>query len=176
MKSRKQKKQSLSEYKDKLEKAKITIFTSFANQSEAGVGVKSMQALRASLRENESQYVVEKKRIVSKVVTDQYADAPVSTYEGSVGTVFGFGDEVGPAKVAFEFSKINTSFKMFGGIFQGVYIDEARMMTLAQLPSYEVLMSQFIGILSYPIRGLATVLQANIRKLAVALQKVTNNK
>ncbi|MFH1769346.1 MAG: 50S ribosomal protein L10 [Parcubacteria group bacterium] len=176
MKSKSQKQASLGEYKDKLAKSKITIFTAFASQDGAGLGVGPMQELRKKLREDDAEYVVEKKRIISKILKDQKKDIDVSAYEGSLGTIFGYGDQVAPARDVYEFSKTNPSVKLYGGLFDGEYIDEEKVMTLAKLPGRDALIGQFAYMTAFPIRGLVAVLQANIRNLAVVLSQVAQNK
>ena len=46
------------------------------------------------------------------------------------------------------------------------------MNALAELPSREALVAQVLGTMQAPISGLANVLNANIRGLAVALQAI----
>ena len=175
MKSKKQKQSSLKDYKDKLAKSKITIFTSFAQQSGgSGVGVKALQKLRSSLRENNAEYVVEKKRIIARAIDTDKID--VEQYDGSIGTIFGYGDEVSAAKAAYMFSKDNASLRLYGGLFGTQVVDATKVMTLAKLPSRDQLIGQFAGMMIYPLRGLVTVLQANIRGLAVVLNQIIASK
>jgi len=176
MKTKAQKQESLSKYKDKLSKSKITVFTSFASPGGGGLDVASMQQLRAALRDNDAEYVVEKKRLISKALKDSKKDTEVDQYEGSLGTVFGYGDEVAPAKTVYEFSKKNPMIKLFGGLFDGAYIDQARVLTLAKLPTHDVLIGQLVGMVSYPLRGLVTVLNSNLRNLVVVLDQVARAK
>ena len=54
----------------------------------------------------------------------------------------------------------------------GKVISTEEVNALAELPSREALVAQVLGTMQAPISGLANVLNANIRGLAVALQAI----
>ena len=58
----------------------------------------------------------------------------------------------------------------------GNALDAAGVERLASLPSKEVLIAQVLGGLNAPISGLVTVLNGNIRGLAVALNAIKEQK
>ena len=55
-------------------------------------------------------------------------------------------------------------------------ISPAEVQALAELPSREVLVATVLGTLIAPIRGLATVLDANISGLARVMQAIADQK
>ncbi|MBI2063547.1 MAG: 50S ribosomal protein L10, partial [Candidatus Yanofskybacteria bacterium] len=61
MKSFAQKKEELTKLKDKLAKAKIVIFSSFAREGEKGLNVAEMRELKTGLRVVKGDYVIGKK-------------------------------------------------------------------------------------------------------------------
>ena len=91
MKTFQQKKKELAELKEKLLKSKITIFTSFAREGEKGLNVSGMRALKKDLRAANSEYVVEKKSLLNKALTEDKKDIDIFQYPGSMGIVFGYG-------------------------------------------------------------------------------------
>ncbi|MDP3953804.1 MAG: 50S ribosomal protein L10 [bacterium] len=171
MKSRVQKQEESAKLKDKLSKAKITIFSSFAGagQEQRGLGVSAMEELKQSLRKADSEYVAAKKTIVGRVI-DKGVD--VSQFNGSLGLAFGYGDEVATAKEVYQFSRKNPALKLWGAMFGDDFIDGERLISLAKLPGREVLLGQMVGMVQYPLSGLVNVLQANIRNLVLVLANI----
>lgn len=173
MKSKTQKKKELAELKDKLSKSKITIFTSFARAGEKGLKVSDIQALKKDLRAADSEYVVEKKTLLDKaLVEDSKGDIDVFKYDGSLGVVFGYGEETAIAKSVYNFAKKNPALKYFGAIWspsagsgQGRFMDLPEFTEFAKLPTRDVMIARFLGMLNYPLSGLAAVLnQIAIKK------------
>jgi large subunit ribosomal protein L10 len=159
MKSKVQKKKELAELKDKLSKSKITIFTSFARAGEKGLKVTDIQALKKDLRAADSEYVVEKKTLLDKaLVEDKKGDIDVFQYEGSLGVVFGYGEETAIAKSVYTFARKNPALKYFGALWNGKFMDLAEFTEFAKLPTREVMIARFLGMLNYPLSGLAAVL------------------
>lgn len=158
MKTRKQKSESFKVIKDKLARSKITIFTSFAQQGSKGLNVTEMKALRVALRPLESEYSVEKKTLLDKALKDDKKDSAVFTYPGSLGVTYGFGDPYAVAKAVYQFAKKNAALKLYGAFLGTEFVDEAGLVELAKMPSKEVLLGRLVGMLSYPMRSFAVVL------------------
>ena len=163
MKTRKQKQESFSRIKEKLAKAKIAIFTSFAPASTGlggqvgakGLNVAGMKELRKALRPLESEYSVAKKTVLDKALSGK---ADVFKYSGSLGVMYSYADPYAAAKALYQFAKKNTAMKLFGGMMGDQTLDEAMVMEMALMPSREVLLGRLVGMLSYPMRSLVVVL------------------
>ncbi len=155
MKTKAQKQVSLKEIQEKLGKAKVTFFTSFSQAGSKGLSVGEMKDLRKSLRPLESEYAVEKKTLLDRAVAGK---TDVFTMPGSLGVTYGYGDPYAVAKALYQFSKKNPILKLFGGLMGDTVLDEAMVKEMALMPSKEVLIGRLVGMLSYPIRGLAVVL------------------
>ena len=83
------------------------------------------------------------------------------------------------ANVVAEFSKklaAQEKFIIKSGFVDGKVISPAEVQALAELPSREVLVATVLGTLIAPIRGLATVLDANISGLARVMQAIADQK
>lgn len=166
MKTLKQKKEELGKLKNKLSKSKLTIFTSFARAGEKGLNVKEMQVLKKGLRSVESEYAVEKKTLLDRAlrdtskVKDANSDAKVDVfgYEGSIGVVFGYGQELAAVKSVYEFSRKNPALKLFGAIFGDKLMDGKSLIEFAKLPTREVLIGRILGLMKYPLSAMANVL------------------
>ncbi len=159
MKSFQQKKDELGKLKDRLAKAKILVFTSFAREGEKGLNVGNMRILKAGLRNVDSEYLVEKKTILDKALKETRNSADIFGYKGSLGVAFGYGDEQSAAKVIYNFAKKNPALKYFGAIWNGRLLDLTQFTEFAKLPSKDVMIARLLGMMKYPISALAMVLK-----------------
>ena len=57
-------------------------------------------------------------------------------------------------------------------MLDGQVVAAEQIQAIASLPSREELISKLLYVLQSPMRGLATVLQANIRNLAVVIDQI----
>ncbi len=158
MKTKKQKHDSFKAIKDKLTKAKITIVTSFSQAGSKGLNVSNMKELRKSLRPLNSEYEVTKKTVLDKALTSEQKASQIFLNQGSIGVAYGYGDPFGVAKALYQFAKKNTALKLYGAYLGSEFMDEAQLLEMAKLPSKEVLIGRLVGMLSYPMRSLAVVL------------------
>ncbi len=166
MKSKEQKKKELVELKEKLSKSKITIFTTFAREGERGLAVSGMRTLKKDLRAADSEYVVGKKTLLNKVLAEDKKDIDVFQYQGSMGIVFGYGDEMAIAKSVYNFARKNPAMKYFGALWNpsagsgqaSKFMDLAEFTEFAKLPTREVLITRLLGMINYPLSALAATL------------------
>ncbi len=158
MKSKIQKKKELVELKEKLLKSKITIFTSFAREGEKGLNVSGMRALKKDLRATDSEYIVEKKTLLNKALAEDKKDIDVFQYPGSMGIVFGYGEETAIAKSVYNFARKNPAMKYFGALQAGRFMDLTEFAEFAKLPVREVLIARLLGMIKYPLSALAATL------------------
>ena len=157
--------------KEKFARQKIAIFSDFH-----GVSVAKFIALRRLLRKENAEFKVAKKTLFERALVESGKEMGVKALRGEIGVAFGYGDQVAPAKVLLKFSKEVETFKILGGLFDGRILSGAQVLALARLPGREVLLAQVVGGLSAPLRGLASVLQSNIRNLAFVLGQVKDKK
>ena len=157
MKSKQRKQEELSKLKDQLPKSKITIFTSFSKPGEKGLSVAQSTQLKRLLRENEAEYIVTKKTLMEKAFVKN-EDVNIYNVAGSPGLVLGYGDPYNTAKKVYEFSKKNQALAFWGALMDGKFMNTSLFMEIAKMPSKEVLLGRLVGMMTYPIRGLAVAL------------------
>lgn len=157
MKSKQRKIEELSKLKEQLSRTKITIFTSFSKPGEKGLSVAQATELKRLLRANEADYFVTKKTLMEKAFI-MNKDVNVYNIAGSPGLVLGYGDLYNISKKVYEFSKKNQQLTFWGAMMAGKFIDMAAFMEIAKLPTKKELIGRLVGMLTYPIRGLAVVL------------------
>jgi len=152
MKSKQQKKEELKKVQEKLAKSKLTVLTSFARAGEKGLNVKDLRQLKQDLRGNDADYIVSKKTIIQRAMKD------LPSFDGSVGMMFSYADPFAAAKALYQFSRKHMALKLLGAFMGTDYMDEGRIVELAKLPTKEILIGRLVGMLSYPLRGLAVAL------------------
>ncbi|MEK9194936.1 MAG: 50S ribosomal protein L10 [Patescibacteria group bacterium] len=157
--------------KERLKRQRVLIFSDFR-----GISVAKLKQLRRALKKGGAEYKVAKKTLIGRALKETNLPGEIKKLEGEIGIAFGYGDQVEPAKVLLKFSKENETFKVLGGILNAAILGAKDIIALAKLPSREVLLAQVVGALAGPIRGLATVLQGNMRNLVVVLNQVKDKK
>ncbi|MFH1509936.1 MAG: 50S ribosomal protein L10, partial [Candidatus Nealsonbacteria bacterium] len=142
----------------------------------SGLKVKDISILRKQLKENGSELKVVKKTLASLALKENKLDFDKNSLKTEVGFIFGFEDEILPAKTVYKLSKTNENLKILGGFIDGLHKDGAEVTVLAQLPSRQELLAKMIGSLSSPASGFVNVLQGNIKGLVLALNAISKNK
>lgn len=171
MLTRTQKTKIVEDFAEKFKRQKIAIFSDFR-----GISVAKLQALRRLLKKVEAEYKVAKKTLLDRALEKAGISLKTKELEGEIGVTFGYGDEMEPAKTLLKFSKQNETFKILGGMLAEKILNGKEVLTLAKLPSREILIAQLLGVLQSPMRGLVTVLEGNIKNLVVVLQKIKEAK
>ena len=164
MKRKKQKSQDLKKLKKELEKATISVFTTFSRAGEKGLSVAQMRELKNSLR-GSAEYFVTKKSLIEKALKGMnYDGVDVYGIQGSMGVVFSEGDVYAVSKKLYEFSRKNHALQFFGAIFGKNFLAKDAFMEMAKMPSRETLLARLFGMMKYPISGLAIVLNEVAKK------------
>jgi len=156
---------------DQFSRQKVAIFSDFH-----GVSVAKATQLRRTLKKEDAEYKVAKKTLLARALSTAGIMFDIKRLKGEIGVAFGYGDQVAPAKILSKFAKEVETFKILGGLLDGKLLSDKQIMALARLPSREVLLAQVVGAFAAPLRGLASVLQGNIRNLAFVLNQVKNKK
>ncbi|MBU2235740.1 50S ribosomal protein L10 [Patescibacteria group bacterium] len=171
-KTRDQKEEIVKTLAERLTEMKSVVFINYS-----GLNVKSFETLRNQLREEQVECNVVKKTLIERALKQAKLEGiDINSLEGQVAVAMGFNDEVAPARILRTFQKDNEALDMLGGILEGNYIDKAKVLELADLPSREQLLAQFVGSLRAPLSGLVNVLQGNMRGLINALNAIQEQK
>lgn len=155
------------ELEDKFKRKKIAIFTDFH-----GISVSKLRILRQDLKKDGAEYKVSKKTLLDRALNKCDINIKTKEMQGEIGVAFGYDNEIAPVKTLFKFSRENDTFKLLGGVLDQKILTQEEVLQLARLPSREILISQLVGILQSPLRGLAAVLQGNLKSLMIVLSKI----
>lgn len=172
-KTKLQKQEMLRDLTVRIEKSKSIVFAEFSK-----LGVKQSEDLRKKLKAENSECLVAKKTLLGIALKEKsFEGMDLDKVKGQVSVVFGYEDEVAPAKIVNEFKKANQDVMTFvGGILEGKFINGERVQALATLPSKQELYAKIVGSINAPVSGFVNVLAGNLRGLVVALNAIKEKK
>lgn len=159
--------------KDKISRSKSIVFTKFE-----ALEVKDNEDLRKALKEQGSEYMVAKKTLLSLALKDlKIENLDVRALEGKVAAVFGYEDEVAPAKVVKDFQKTHENkIEFVGGILENKFLFAAEVKNLAELPSKQELYAKLVGSMNAPISGIVNVLAGSLKNFLYVLKAIEEKK
>lgn len=141
-----------------------------------GIGVKDLSKLRSQLKEVGAKLEVAKKTLLARAFKEKGMDTDFKNMEGQIAVIYSFEDPVAGAKAAHTFAKGNEHLQLLAGYMEKQLLTHEEVINLAQLPSHDQLLGQFVGTLASPMRGLQAVLTGNIKGLIIALQAIQKKK
>lgn len=172
-KTRDQKQAILSALKDKVAKAKSIVFARFS-----GLTVKDNEALRRDLRAENGEYLVAKKTFLNIALRERGLDFDSRTMDGQLAVVFGYADEVAPARLVDKY-KTSTEGKIdfVGGLLGTDKIMNAgEVAALAKLPTKLELYAKLVGSMNASVSGFVNVLAGPARGFVTVLKAIADKK
>lgn len=168
MQTKKQKEEVVKELSEKLIKTKAAVFADYT-----GLSVAKLTELRRKLLAQSAELKVAKKTLIDiSFKQSGIADVDTKNMSGQVAVVFGYQDEVSPAKILNDFAKKNEQLKILGGILENKFIDTLSVVSLAKLPTRQELLGKLVGTIAAPMSGMLNVLQGNMRGLVQVLSQI----
>lgn len=152
-KTKEQKKAVVKVLASVVKDAKSVVFVNFNK-----LPVDDETVLRRALLNSGSKYQVVKKTLLKKAFdglgfTGEMADMP-----GMIGIATGL-DLIAPAREVYEFQKTHKDLvSIVGGVFDGRFVGMDEMMSIATIPTREVLNGMFANIINSPLQRFAIVL------------------
>jgi large subunit ribosomal protein L10 len=153
-------------------KTKSVVFADFQ-----GLKMPEIEELRAKCLEEGIGYTVAKKTLLNIALEKAgIENANTKAIEGSLATVFGYEDEVAPAKTLAVFAKTHNALEIKGGILEGKMVPLEEVIKLSKLLSKAELYAKVVGSINAPISGFVNVLAGNMRGLVYALNAIKESK
>lgn len=135
--------------------------------SVKGLTVHEIEALRKDLRAEQNECLVAKKTLLSRAFSEKGASVNFTGMEGEVAAIFGYADQVAPARILSTYAKQHEHLTMLAGLLKNdgsmQPLSGVALMTLAALPSRDELRAKVVGSLAAPLRNCVSVLQAPLR-------------
>ena len=159
--NKQEKKDAIDELHEKFSRAKSAVITGYS-----GINVEQITTLRTMLRKSQVEYRVVKNTLARKAAEGTSLEPLKDYFVGPVGIALSFDDVVAPAKVLFEFNKIQAKLEIKVGVLDGKLLKLADVKALASLPSLNALRGKIAGLLQAPASKIARVLVAPAGQLA----------
>lgn len=164
------KEEILSELKENFKKAEFAAFVNFH-----GLNVSAASELRRLLGGLNTKYLVAKKTLINKAMEDMGFEGNAPSLDGEIAMAFSEDNPVASARALKDFARKN-SIKLAGGVFENKFIGSETVIMLANIPSREVLLGQFVNVINSPIQGFAGTLNGIIRNFASVLSEIAKKK
>jgi large subunit ribosomal protein L10 len=132
-----------------------------------GLRVDEVTALRRQLREGGVEMHVVKNTLFLRAAEAAGIPGAGELADGPTALIFGFDDPLAPIKTIVEYQRTaRNTFAARKAFLDGEVIPANRLSELAALPSKEVMIAEFAGMLQSPITNLVYLLQATIQEFS----------
>ena len=123
-----------------------------------GLPVSESSTVRKTLRSKDIGYVVAKKSLTRKALESASITGTMPEMPGEMALIYG-ADLLDPAHEIYEFQKkLDKKIQIVGGVFDGKFMNQAEMVTIAQIPGLHTLHAQFVNLINSPIQGFVMAL------------------
>lgn len=151
------KQEVVNEIVDKVKEASTTVIFEYQ-----GLTVSETNELRRKLRESGSDYKVYKNTLAKRAMDALKID--LGELAGPKAIAFGT-DTIAPIKALSEFAKDHPALELKMGIVDGEIADEAKLKTLASIPSRDTLLTMFAAGLMEHVKNVAICLDLHAQNL-----------
>jgi len=162
------KQKKVAEIEQKLKDAKSVIFMDYR-----GLTVAEDTALRNKFRTKGVTYKIYKNNLVKLALRNFGVTELDDKMVGTLSVAFSNNDEISAAKIIKE-EKLKDKMSFKFGLLGTSILDEQGVIALASMPSKEQLIAQLMGLLQSGARGIASVVQAVPRNMAIVINTRAN--
>lgn len=156
-----QKKQIVAGLAEKIRNSQSGVLVNYQ-----GIKVEDDTKMRKALREAGVKYVVMKNSLTGRACEEVGYGEIKSHLCGMTAIAISGNDPIAPAKIIKEYADKVASFQILAGYLDGAVIDADTVVSLAGIPSKEVLIAKFLGSIQSPITGFAYALKAIADKMS----------
>ncbi len=162
---------TVDEVKSKVDGTSTAVVTEYR-----GLTVAEISTLRRQLRTLGADYKVFKNTLVLRAITGTTFEPIGAFLQGPTAIAFVDGDVSAVAKALRDFAKESPKLIVKGGVVDGKVLSFKDLAALADLPSRDVLLAQFAGLLASPLRTMAGLLKAVPQNFAYGLSALIEAK
>jgi large subunit ribosomal protein L10 len=141
-----------------------------------GMTVAQISTLRRQLRTLDADFKVYKNTLVLRAIAGSDVESLSEFLQGPTAITFIDGDISAVAKALRDFAKETPTLVVKGGVVDGKALTFKDLVSLADLPSHDVLLAQFAGLLASPLRTMASLLKAVPQNFAYGLSALLDSK
>lgn len=141
-----------------------------------GLKVGELTELRKLLRSKGARFLVVKNTLASRAVGGTDLEEVGKFFCGCTGMVFVDHDPLASAKILKDFVLDHPQLALKGGILEGEILEGDKIKALGYLPSREILLSQLLTLMQFPLRRLLGVLSSPLSNLIFLLTAILERK
>jgi large subunit ribosomal protein L10 len=139
-----------------------------------GISVPQAAELRTRLRDADASFRIVKNTLTERAADQAGAEGLKELLQGPTAMTFVRGDAAAAAKALRDFRRATQLLEFKGGWMNGAALSADEIDAIAQLPSREVLYGRLVGMVAYPLSGLAGALGNLVGGLARQLQQIAD--
>lgn len=166
-----EKTETVAAVQEKFKTVKLAIVTEYR-----GLTVAQMTRLRRVIRQASGEYQVIKNTLVRRALKDTAYGSLDRLLQGPTGWVFGYDDPVTLSKTLVKFIEENEKLSIKGGLFEGEFMDQAKVKVLAQMPSRPELQAKILALMQAPAVQLLRLIQEPASRMVRLLEAVRKGK
>ena len=136
-----------------------------------GLSVSEISELRNKTKHEKATFKVTKNSLAKIAIKDTCYKNLSRFFNGPTAVTFS-DYPASAAKVIFNFAKENENLKIIGGAIEDKELSIDEIKTLASLPSLDELRGKIVGLISSPLRNIATILN----QPASSITRIINKK
>ena len=153
----------VKEIEEKVKNAKSVVFLNYQ-----GLNTQEDADLRSKFRDANVQYHVYKNNLVRIALNNLGITELDDKLNGTLSMAFSNADEVSAAKIIKE-KKFKDKMAFQFGLIGNQVLSQDEVVRLATMPNKETLIAQLMGLINSGARGIATVINAVPRNLAMVI-------
>lgn len=153
----------VQEIEGKLKNAKSVVFVNYQ-----GLNTEEDAALRRKFRDADVHYHVYKNNLVRIALNNLGITGLDDKLNGTLSMAFSNADEVSAAKIIKD-AKFKDKMTFQFGLIGDQVLSQDEVVRLASMPNKETLIAQLMGLINSGARGIATVINAVPRNLAMVI-------
>ena len=162
---------TVDEVKSRVDASSTAVVTEYR-----GMTVAQISSLRRQLRSIGADYKVFKNTLVLRAISGTAVESLGEFLHGPTAIAFVDGDVSAVAKTLRDFARETPTLIVKGGVADGKALTLKDLSALADLPSRDVLLAQFAGLLASPLRTMAGLLKALPQNFAYGLSALIDSK
>ena len=162
---------TVDEVKSRVDASSTAVVTEYR-----GMTVAQISSLRRQLRSIGADYKVFKNTLVLRAISGTAVESLGEFLHGPTAIAFVDGDVSAVAKTLRDFARETPTLIVKGGVADGKALTLKDLAALADLPSRDVLLAQFAGLLASPLRTMAGLLKALPQNFAYGLSALIDSK
>lgn len=161
----------IEHYKKQFENAKVVVVADYR-----GYSVEEITKLRRNLQKEQADLTVTKNTLAKIASKGSNFEAIEELLKGPTAVAFGYGDEVGAAKILANFIKETKKGEIVGAVLDGKVLNAEDAKKLASMPSKEELYAKMLGSINSPASGIVYTINGVMSALVRAIDAVKEKK